>query len=45
MVNANMIDFIGSDMHGVRHMAALERTTNEKHLWKLAALGMKNATL
>lgn len=45
MVDANMIDFIGSDMHGVRHMAALERTVNEKHLWKLASHGMKNSTL
>ena len=45
MIDSNMIDFIGSDMHGARHIAALERTANEKYLWKLAASGMKNATL
>lgn len=45
MVNEKLIDFIGSDMHGMRHMAALERCLNEKHLFKLAAQGMKNSTL
>ncbi|MEO8085561.1 MAG: CpsB/CapC family capsule biosynthesis tyrosine phosphatase [Bacteroidota bacterium] len=45
MVNENMIDFIGSDMHGTRHMESLERCVNEKFLWKLAAQGMKNSSL
>ena len=45
MVDANLIDFIGSDMHGARHMDALERTVNEKYLWKLASRGMKNSGL
>lgn len=45
LINERMIDFIGSDMHGDRHMAALERSLNEKHLWKLHAQGLKNASL
>jgi protein-tyrosine phosphatase len=45
LVNERMIDFIGSDMHGERHMLALERSLNEKHLWKLAAQGLKNSSL
>ncbi len=45
MVDEQMIDFIGSDMHGSRHMMALEKCVNEKHLWKLAAKGMKNSGL
>ena len=45
MINENMIDFIGSDMHGMRHMAALERCIHEKYLWQLAASGLKNSGL
>jgi len=45
MVNENLIDFAGSDMHGNRHMAALERSVSEKYLWKLVAKGLKNPTL
>ena len=45
MINENLIDFIGSDMHGVRHMEALERSLQEKHLWKIAAQGIKNSSL
>ena len=45
MVTENMIDFIGSDMHGVRHMEALQRCVNEKYLWKLTSQGLKNSLL
>jgi len=45
MVNENLVDFIGSDMHGSRHMDALQRCLGEKYLWKLAAQGVKNASL
>jgi protein-tyrosine phosphatase len=45
MVDENMIDFIGSDMHGLRHMEALQRALREKHLWKLAARSLKNSAL
>jgi protein-tyrosine phosphatase len=45
MIDENLIDFVGSDMHGMRHMDALNRALREKHLWKLAARGIKNPTL
>jgi len=45
MINEKMIDFIGSDMHGLRHMEALGKNLKEKHLWKLAAQGIKNSSL
>lgn len=45
MINENMVDFIGSDMHGSRHMESLKRCLGEKSLWKLAAQGVRNSTL
>ena len=45
MIDGGMIDFLGSDMHGTRHMEALNRSLREKHLWKIAAQGVKNSTL
>jgi protein-tyrosine phosphatase len=45
MINEGMVDFIGSDMHGMRHMDALNRAVREKSIWKLAAQGIKNSTL
>ena len=45
MIDENMIDFAGSDLHGVRHAEALKKTLKEKYLWKLAAKGVKNMTL
>ncbi|MFM7217298.1 MAG: tyrosine-protein phosphatase [Bacteroidota bacterium] len=41
-VDQGMIDFIGSDMHGVRHLEGLKRTVNEKYFWKLAESGLLN---
>jgi protein-tyrosine phosphatase len=45
MINEGLIDFIGSDMHGARHMEALGKSLKEKHLWKLAAHGILNSSL
>ena len=45
LINERLIDFIGSDMHGVRHMAALEKCIHEKYLWKVVSQGVKNSTL
>lgn len=45
LINQDMIDFIGSDMHGVRHLEALKKVPNEKYFWKLAARGVKNSLL
>jgi len=45
MIDLNMIDFIGSDLHGQRHLDGLQKVVSEKHLHKLAAIGVKNKTL
>jgi protein-tyrosine phosphatase len=45
LIDENLIDFIGSDLHGSRHLNALHKTLDEKYLWKLAASGVKNASL
>lgn len=45
MIDLNMIDFIGSDLHGQRHLDGLRKVVSEKHLHKLAAIGVKNANL
>ena len=45
LIDENMIDFIGSDLHGARHMESLHKVINEKHFRKLMAQGVKNNTL
>ncbi|MFM9027629.1 MAG: tyrosine-protein phosphatase [Bacteroidota bacterium] len=45
MIELGMIDFMGSDMHGIRHLEALKRTVHEKYYWKLAERGLLNGTL
>lgn len=45
MLDENMIDFIGSDLHGKRHLDALQKVVAEKYMWKLAARGVKNTEL
>lgn len=45
LIDRQMIDFIGSDMHGVRHLEALRHVANEKYFWKLADQGIRNSTL
>ena len=45
LIDENMVDFIGSDLHGHRHMDSLSRVVDEKYFWKLMALGVKNHLL
>ena len=45
LIDENMVDFIGSDLHGSRHMDSLSRVVDEKYFWKLMALGVKNHLL
>jgi protein-tyrosine phosphatase len=45
LIDENMIDFIGSDLHGARHMDSLHHVIHEKHFRKLMALGVKNNTI
>jgi tyrosine-protein phosphatase YwqE len=45
MIDRNMIDFIGSDLHGQRHLDALNRVIKEKSLRKLLSHGVKNSSL
>jgi protein-tyrosine phosphatase len=45
LIDEDMIDFIGSDMHGMRHIEALKKTLNEKSLHKLATIGVRNKEL
>ena len=45
MIDLNMIDFIGSDLHGQRHLDGLRKVVSEKHLHKLAVGGVRNGEL
>jgi len=45
LVDENMVDFIGSDLHHEKHLAALHESLHSKYLWKLAATGVKNMSL
>lgn len=45
MIDEDLVDFIGSDLHGERHMHALRQALREKHVWKLISKGVKNAEL
>ena len=45
LIDENMVDFIGSDLHGHRHMDSLSRVVDEKYFWKLMAHGVKNHLL
>ncbi len=42
LIDENMVDFIGSDLHGNRHMHALRRVVENRHFHKLIAQGVKN---
>ncbi|HRH66416.1 MAG TPA: capsular biosynthesis protein [Bacteroidia bacterium] len=42
MVDEKMIDFIGSDLHGIRHLEALQKCVKEKFLAKLVNQGVLN---
>ena len=45
LIDENMVDFIGSDLHGSRHMDSLSQVLNEKYFQKLMAQGVKNHLL
>jgi protein-tyrosine phosphatase len=45
LIDENMVDFIGSDLHGQRHMDALKNVVNDKYFRKLMAQGVKNSEL
>lgn len=44
-IDQNMVEFIGSDMHGQRHLEALRMVVNEKSFRKLNFLGVRNPTV
>jgi tyrosine-protein phosphatase YwqE len=39
LIDKNMIDFIGTDLHNMRYMEAMEKSLNEKALAKLVSSG------
>ena len=45
LIDENMVDFVGSDMHGQRHMNSLYKVVHEKYFHKLMARGVKNSEL
>lgn len=45
MINENLVDFVGSDMHHLRHADALIESLYAPHLQKLLSGPLKNATL
>lgn len=45
LIDEKMIDFIGSDLHGQRHLDALRKVVHEKYFQKLMAQGVQNAGL
>jgi protein-tyrosine phosphatase len=42
MIDEQLIDFTGTDLHGQRHLEALQKSLGEKHLRKLVHQGVKN---
>ncbi len=45
LVDAGLIDMIGSDCHGQRHLDAIEKTKTSKYMKKLAKLPLLNNSL
>jgi protein-tyrosine phosphatase len=45
LIDEKLVDFIGSDLHGQRHMDALKQVMNDKYFWKLMAQGVRNKEL
>ena len=45
LIDAGMVDFIGSDMHHERHLQALRTTLKEKYLARLLSAGVMNTRL
>lgn len=45
LIDNNMVDFIGTDTHGDKHIEALKHCMTEKYLHKISELGVLNNTL
>lgn len=45
LIDANLIDLIGSDMHHQRHAAAMRMVCNEKYFSKVASMDLLNKTI
>lgn len=45
LIDHKMIDFVGTDCHGERHLEAFQRTLHERYFEKLKALHILNNTL
>jgi protein-tyrosine phosphatase len=45
LIDENLVDFIGSDLHGDRHLQAMRLALHDKYLWKLVGRGIKNSSL
>ncbi len=45
LIDENMIDYIGSDIHGTRHLQGLKQSLKSKHLAKLVGRGVLNQQL
>lgn len=45
LIDQELVDFIGSDMHKIEHAAAMERVMREKHFHKLQAFNLLNKFL
>ncbi|MCC7233501.1 MAG: capsular biosynthesis protein [Bacteroidia bacterium] len=45
LIDEGLIDYIGSDLHGQRHLDVLSKVIKEKYLRKLMAGGVKNSLL
>ena len=45
LITENMVDYIGSDMHGIRHLQGLQDALKSKYLAQLVARGIMNQHL
>ncbi|MCC9168178.1 tyrosine-protein phosphatase [Pontibacter harenae] len=45
LVDAKMVDFLGSDAHGMKHLNSLHKVTGCKYLQKALALPLRNSQL
>ncbi len=45
LIDEGLVDFLGSDTHGLKHTDSLKRVLNSKHLTKAFALPLRNSLL
>lgn len=45
LIDANLVDFVGSDCHRIQHLMILEENLNKLYYHKLGVLNLKNASL